>query len=1000
MHFVLYKRHVWRRLFHCYEMKLKLDTKVSLLVVLLAIAICTASTAADGQNSAGSEPPTTAPPAPEQESVDKPSTQKSAEDQEISDAVDIEIAERVRKGVLDELRKVKEEKERKFQTELAARLEEVKQRIQAEVLARLDAEELEKRIPQNQSPPTSEESNQTTETTKTSDTQDRLTPGNYQKQREGTWTWGDMFGFSEGPADSATPKPSAETNTGETKTPKGAPSTPITVITTSYFDRMRTEIPNWFDNFFESLNKTGDKLYKMLEKAAEAIKKPQTDQRSEAVLFLVGCLMLFQVVEWATKTYHGKFQLARKGDNEVYNMTGGDTQFASSSNLMRSLSVVQNNSNFIASLGYALLIYLHPLISLPLLYLYVSVSQQGFKKETWVEAFCNFFKTEHIFLCLCVLLQNMLTLSSSELVTACLITAWNGIQTLFTVPEGQLPTFHIINGTTMSTVFAELRIADKMSADNLFYQFVTDEPLIKLLLLNMMIECIMLVDIQHWHQRPAIPVATGLMCKMKSLFLMGMLGSKMPIQMILRMTPSAVTLHSLSVMFNISWHSLVNPICEVVLDIMQAMSPFEWISWINAANMFQQPSYVNHVFNAFLTKPPADAMRSAAEQNTYFLAVLILILLTVVFYNTWSDKFPHLQTRLFVNAHATAIFPHRPHVHAAMFLNLCLKGMIVFGRPLQVVSVLIAPDVLKQWPQITISMLCVDTVINLVWLAQLILFSIMPCWNSMHQFTYFHVLSGRSYRDKTKPVEHFVIESTARGPMFSCLQLFKFDVDNITYLYHKAENCEEGELRWCQIMLGTFDAATSRTGVMGVTEDGQPKMLTHYDAELWAKDESDKYRVEHKASAIKIADRNTRNMVSTAGMPSVAASIVLYSKPAPSSSGMSRAVGGVVSAAPAAPDNAAMNWDFLWYFFMSFRNKPKLTEYQKATANVTSGCVRFESDSDMALRVSRQRNKSNREMEVFKQGVFKLSKRVAALFALVAIVVICSHPRTRLSGVV
>jgi hypothetical protein len=95
-----------------------------------------------------------------------------------------------------------------------------------------------------------------------------------------------------------------------------------------------------------------------------------------------------------------------------------------------------------------------------------------------------------------------------------------------------------------------------------------------------------------------------------------------------------------------------------------------------------------------------------------------------------------------------------------------------------------------------------------------------------------------------------------------------------------------------------------------------------------------------------------------------------------------------------------MNWDFLWYFFMSFRNKPKLTEYQKATANVTSGCVRFESDSDMALRVSRQRNKSNREMEVFKQSVFELSKRVAALFALVAIVVICSHPRTRLSGVV
>jgi len=667
---------------------------------------------------------------------------------------------------------------------------------------------------------------------------------------------------------------------------------------------------------------------------------------------------------------------------------------------MRSLSVVNNNSNFLASLGYALLIYLHPLFSLPLLYLYVSVSQKGFKNETWVEALWNFFNTENIFMCLCALLQNMLTLSSSELVTACLVTAWNGIQTLFTIPEGELPTFHIINGTTMSAVFVELRIADKLSTDNLFYQFENDEPLIKFFLLNMIIECLMLVDIQHWHQRPAIPVATGLVCKMKSLFMMLVLGSKMPMQMILLMTPSAVTLHSLSVIFNISWHSLVNPICEVILDIIQAMTPFEWISWINASNIFPQAVHVNHVFDAFLTKPPADAMRSAAEQNTYFLAVLILILLIVVFYNTVSDKFHHLQTRLFVNAYATAVCPHRPHVHAAMFLNVCLKGMIVFGRPLHLVSVLIAPDVLKQWPQVTISMLCVDTVINLVWLAQLIVCSVLPCWNSMYQFTYFHVLSGFPYREKRQPVEHFVIESTARGPMFSCVQHFWFDVENSTYLYHKAESCEDAELRWCQIMLGTFDAATSRTGVIGETSDGKPKILTHYDAELFTIEEGDKCSVEHKASTIKIADRNTRNMVVTAGMPSVAASIVSYSKPVPSSSGTSRVVGGVVSAAPAAPDNAAMNWDFPWKFFMSFLNKPKLTEYQKTTANVTPGSVRFESASDMDLRVSRQRDKSNREIETFKQGVFEGTKRVAALFALVAIVLICWHPHKRLSGVV
>ena len=974
-------------------MKLKLDTKVSLLVVLLAIAICTASTAADGQKSAGSEPPTTAPPATEQESVNKQSTQ-SAEDKEISDAVDIEIAKRVREGVSAELQKLKEEKEIKIQIALAARTEELKQRILAEVRAKLVAEG------KNQSSSESGDSQGTTQPIVTSANKGSIKPGDYHKQREDTWTWAHMFGFSERPADSATDTSSADPNTGETNTPKGSGSIPIVPPTPSYLDRVRTNIPNLFGNFFESLDKTGDKLYKMLEKAAEAIKQPHTDQRSEAVFFLVGCLILFNVVTWATKTYHEQFQLAKKGYNDVYDMTGANTHFALTSASMRSLSVVNYTSYFLTSLAYALLIYLHPLFSFPVLYLYVSVSQENFKKQTWVEALYNFLNTEHIFVCLCVMLKNMLTLSVSELVTACLVTAWNGIPTLFTVPDGQLPTFHTIHGTTMSTVFVELRTAEKLSTDNLFYQFENDEPLIKLLLLNIMIDGLMLVDIQHWHQRPAIPSATGFVCKMKSLFMMMVLGTKMPMQMILRMTPSAVTLHSLSVMFNISWHSLVNPICEVVLDIIQAMSPFEWISWINASNIFPQPVHVNHVFDAFLTKPPADAMRSAAEQNTYFLAVLILVLLTVVFYNTLSDKFHHLQTRLFVNAYATAVFPHRPHVHAAMFLNVCLKAMLVFGRPLELVSVLIAPDVVKQWPQVTILLLCVDTVFNLVWLAQLMVFSALPCWNFMYQFSYFHVLSGRPYRDKRQPVEHFVIESTARGPMFSCLQHFWFDVENSTYLYHKAELCDNAELRWCQIILGTFDAATSRTGVIGVTEDGQPKMLTHYDAELRAKEESYRCRGEHQASAINIADRNTRNMVDTAGMPSVAASVVTYSKPVPLSSATSRAVGARVIAAPAAPDNAAVNWDFFWQFLMSFRNKPKLSAYQRTTANWTPGSVRFECPSDTALRASRQRDKSNRETEKFKQSFFEHTKRVAALFALVAIVVICWYPRTRLPGVV
>ena len=322
MHFFLYKRHVLHRLFHCHDMKLKLDTKVSLLVVLLAIAVCTASTAADGQKSADPPPPTSdtsnnkssgsqtqsgTAPASQKENDTPQSAEVSAEEKEINDAVDRAIEEQVRQGISDELSKRKEDKERRIQAALAARLEEVKQRIQAEVRAKLDAD-----------PPRSAQV--PAQVTKTPKIDDNLTPGDYLKQREDTWTWADMFGFSERPADSATPTSSAETKPNK----DGSANPTITVTTPSYFDRVRTEIPNWFGIFFESLNKTGDKLYKMLEKAAEAVKKPHTDQRSEAVLFLVGCLILFNVLEWATKTYHAKFQLARKGDNDVYDMTGGN----------------------------------------------------------------------------------------------------------------------------------------------------------------------------------------------------------------------------------------------------------------------------------------------------------------------------------------------------------------------------------------------------------------------------------------------------------------------------------------------------------------------------------------------------------------------------------------------------------------------------------------------------------------------------------------------------
>mmetsp|Transcript_26192 Transcript_26192/g.42053 ORF Transcript_26192/g.42053 Transcript_26192/m.42053 type:complete len:189 (+) Transcript_26192:475-1041(+) len=188
---------------------------------------------------------------------------------------------------------------------------------------------------------------------------------------------------------------------------------------------------------------------------------------------------------------------------------------------------------------------------------------------------------------------------------------------------------------------------------------------------------------------------------------------------------------------------------------------------------------------------------------------------------------------------------------------------------------------------------------------------------------------------------------------------------------------------------------------MGATSDGNPKILTHFDAELWNKEKGEKCRAEYNTSRMKIAERNTRNMVVTAGMPSVAASVMSFSTPVPPSSGTSSAVGGVVIAAPAAAGNAALNWVFPWQFFMSFCDKPKkLSDFHKAIASVTPAGQRFECASDTALRVAHQKQKLDCEIKIFKQRVFERTKPVAALCAFVAIVVICSHPHKRLPGVV
>ena len=921
--------------FHCHKMKMKLDTKVSLFVVLLAIAMFSSTTAADGENKSADAAPKTSntPPAPVaptpaaaekissadaapktsntppaqltpsatapegSENAPNGGTEQSARQAEIDASFNAALEKRLKEDVQNKINaKVIEHKQRlqvAFEAAQIADKAEISRLVEEGVQAHFEAERKKKEEEAlKQQPPAPDVKDKAPPVENGTPPVQNGTPpvengtplvenANNQEDvlavQRGAPTWWDKLWTGAAPSTpdqtTAHPPPSLDNksppvaNGHESKKKSQPPiSTEVPVNYSALFEEFVMsgvhEFPTLFGNFFQDVSNAGEKVYKTLEATTEAIQKPDTDQRYVALQHICFYFGILMTVKWVSKADHTHIKVAKKGKKGNVALTGGKTLFPSTSEQMRVLTVVDSTAyELLYSMGHGFLLYWHPFAAFPILYLYMSVLQPNYATKSWFQVIKDFVNTDHIFQCLSYLLKTMLTLCVSQLVTACLMTALYGVPALFLATEGLAAKHVLIKETDMLGLLTVLKRASKDVGD-VFYQFETDRPVIKLFLMNLLVDGFMLIDIQHWHQRPAIPIATGVLLKMKTAFMMLTLSSKVEMGMLLRMTPAAVVLHSMSVMLNISWHSLVNPILEFICDVVQAMSPFEWTKYFNISTIFAQPECINHVFNAFVGMPPVDAVRSAAEKQTFFVAVVILVLFWGLIFSALHIKYSHLKRGLKANLQATVFYSHRPHLMALMMLCACLKGFIVLGRPLQQISVQFVPDVIKQWPQVVITMLCIDTALNCVWVAQFALGTLMPMVNSMSRFAYYNTISGHGSGEDPNKIEYYVVESISIGFMLSSWKSFWHDLDKSVSLYHFAKKYEAEDLLLHHVMLDTFDAATSCMGVLSYKKDSTPEIFTHLPAEEWEKQKNLLHKQQNRAASQQLREIYTRNMAS------------------------------------------------------------------------------------------------------------------------------------------
>jgi hypothetical protein len=215
-----------------------------------------------------------------------------------------------------------------------------------------------------------------------------------------------------------------------------------------------------------------------------------------------------------------------------------------------------------------------------------------------------------------------------------------------------------------------------------FYTIAHTDAAATILTINVMLDCLLLLDVQNWRTKPNVSYATGIITKLKSanmIFHLCLIGS---FRLLHRMTPSFVVLNAILGIMQFSWQKVVNPCVAFLFGVIQKFTPFEWTYLLGAYHhtFFPTEFQVNHVMNAFrgVASMPVDA--ASTDDGVFFFAISTMLVVLVVMFHFMDEENDGVQKMMYNNACSALLHPYRPHVLSATLVWVIFKLLLLLGR--------------------------------------------------------------------------------------------------------------------------------------------------------------------------------------------------------------------------------------------------------------------------------------------------------------------------------
>jgi len=272
-----------------------------------------------------------------------------------------------------------------------------------------------------------------------------------------------------------------------------------------------------------------------------------------------------------------------------------------------------------------------------------------------------------------------------------------------------------------------------------FYTIAHTNAAATILIINVMLDCLLLLDVQNWRTKPNVSYATGIITKLKSanmIIHLCLIGS---FRLLHRMTPSFVVLSAILGIMQFSWQKVANPCVAFLFGVIQKFTPFEWTYLLGAFHhtFFPTEFQVNHVMNAFrgVASMPVDA--ASTDDGVFFFVISTMIVMLVVMFCFLDGENERVQKMMYNNACSALLHPYRPHVLSATLVWVIFKLLLLLGRPLLLFSGNICSGEATTWPHVVLAILFYDTVLNGLWLLQMAIGTMAPFMNHKLEFSYY-----------------------------------------------------------------------------------------------------------------------------------------------------------------------------------------------------------------------------------------------------------------------